>query len=454
MLTCKAVLAVVFAATCAVAENHGKEAKQAACMRRPTFPGKYGHEAIHNLTEYRTNLVERSAALELAPLVGSRRLLQDAAEDEALWLTDMAIEDELVLQWERDIHGDGPLGLLRQAEEAAAEAAAPPPSPETTSAKEPEQQQPALRVEAKQGEAEEKPELLPDDAAAEEEAGDQGGHPKGPSEGEDPIQWAFANSRGKTDEAAPLEALGTYVEPLDSRWNFMNPFLTCPPEGGANGPHGQLQRIGRAGDGGKWLCPLDWVRDEPECVVYSLGSSGDYTFEASMLKHTPCHVHTFECTHGGISLDRKRHTYHQVCLGRAPKGMATLRIFERFQTITERLGHPKIHIMKIDIEGWEHGLLMDWHKKDTFLPAVLLMEFHFFVADANNPTDPGARHPVSSMVMSASMMHLARLGYGTVAKEIDILAPDVEAEFTFLRVEDLQCRDRRTGDHGHAGMRD
>jgi hypothetical protein len=55
----------------------------------------------------------------------------------------------------------------------------------------------------------------------------------------------------------------------------MRAFLACPP--------GQpLKRYGGAGDGGKMLCDLAALR--APCVIYSLGSRGDYTFEQDALK--------------------------------------------------------------------------------------------------------------------------------------------------------------------------
>jgi hypothetical protein len=42
------------------------------------------------------------------------------------------------------------------------------------------------------------------------------------------------------------------------------------------------------GDGGKLLCSLSSLR--PPCVVYSLGSRMDFTFEEDVLRLTQCKV--------------------------------------------------------------------------------------------------------------------------------------------------------------------
>jgi hypothetical protein len=45
-----------------------------------------------------------------------------------------------------------------------------------------------------------------------------------------------------------------------------------------------LERIRSPGDGGKLLCRLAEL--EPPCIIYSLGSMMDFTFEEDILKNT------------------------------------------------------------------------------------------------------------------------------------------------------------------------
>jgi hypothetical protein len=61
------------------------------------------------------------------------------------------------------------------------------------------------------------------------------------------------------------------------RFDPMRPFLSCPP-------HQPLVRYGSEADGGKLLCDLSKLK--PPCLIYSLGSNGDYTFERDALKVT------------------------------------------------------------------------------------------------------------------------------------------------------------------------
>lgn len=67
------------------------------------------------------------------------------------------------------------------------------------------------------------------------------------------------------------------VEPAGfSRYDLFNPVVRCPG--------GPLQRMGSAADGGKLLCGLDGLRARKACVVFSIGSNGQYDFEQAFLK--------------------------------------------------------------------------------------------------------------------------------------------------------------------------
>lgn len=69
-------------------------------------------------------------------------------------------------------------------------------------------------------------------------------------------------------------------------------------------------------------------------------------------------MHTFDCTFNGSSI-HARHSYHQICLGRASreagaKGPAIFSADSRFMAysdITDMLNHSHVELLKIDIEG-------------------------------------------------------------------------------------------------------
>lgn len=143
-----------------------------------------------------------------------------------------------------------------------------------------------------------------------------------------------------------------------NRFDVGSPVINCP-YGGLEGQ--PPRRIGGDGDGGKFLC-MEGILSEPGCIVYSLGSNGQYQFEQAMLEarrgcpalgctwvqlgsvraialhraasspavslpssntqrastcvhvqSTVCKVYTFDCTYDGVSLDgNQRHFYHKL----------------------------------------------------------------------------------------------------------------------------------------------
>ena len=60
------------------------------------------------------------------------------------------------------------------------------------------------------------------------------------------------------------------------------------------------ERLGRAGDGGKWICNPETIRNglrnKDGCLVYSVGSNGDTSFETAIHEQLSkeCEIHTFD----------------------------------------------------------------------------------------------------------------------------------------------------------------
>jgi hypothetical protein len=146
-------------------------------------------------------------------------------------------------------------------------------------------------------------------------------------------------------------------------------------------------------------------------------------------------VHTFDCTVKGRVLDPARHTFHRICIGNSP-GSEDQK-FETFNSITRRLGHHKIALLKIDIEGWEFQAMGDLRETTQGLPEQIAIELHFAGGGqlANHLPAVAARN---QMQMSLLFMHMANLGYGIVSREdnpIDNIG--CCSEYTFLRVEQI-----------------
>eukprot|EP00808_Paulinella_micropora_P010207 g67526.t1 len=258
-----------------------------------------------------------------------------------------------------------------------------------------------------------------------------------------------------------------------SRFDRYPVTVSCPPDT-------TITRFGGQGDGGKRLCNL--TAREP-CLIFSLGSRLDFTFERDVLATTPCVVHTFDCTENGSSID-PRHHYHKWCLGsnstksklmqpdrptdswqalldklglRKEKAKLNYQDLEFYswQAILDKLGHTdaELHLLKVDIEGFEYQVLGELKESDL-LPTQLALEVHF-----SDKTVIG--HMVAAKLssqMSLLFFHLASLGYAIISREDNpFWNRGCCSEFSFLLVEDHRTHeDHRPHEehfHKYAGRR-
>eukprot|EP00877_Chromochloris_zofingiensis_P010958 jgi/Chrzof1/6115/Cz17g10100.t1 len=197
-------------------------------------------------------------------------------------------------------------------------------------------------------------------------------------------------------------------------WDPYPPHISCPPGR-------SLKRYGSTEDGGKWLCALEQMK--APCVIYSLGSNGQYDFELAMIQSTPCSVHTFDCTYNGTS-QHPRHVYHKLCIGNVPRPD-----YQSLKNVTRNLGHSRLELLKVDIEGWEYVAMSELSELDVHLPQQLSMEVH---------SGSFGDFQVTPTSLAVFFGHIANLGYGIVSKEDNPIAGSgCCSEFTFLRVQDL-----------------
>ncbi|KAJ3412639.1 hypothetical protein HDV05_000450 [Chytridiales sp. JEL 0842] len=133
-------------------------------------------------------------------------------------------------------------------------------------------------------------------------------------------------------------------------------------------------------DGPKWMCPELLEIDKPNdpCVIFSVGSNGDFQFEHAMKKFTEgkCKIYTFDCTG---SWSDPTTEFHPWCISdgnyKDEKG-------REYKTLTEMMklvGVTKIHLFKIDVEGFEYKALTALSKEPAHaLPKQMLLEVHFW----------------------------------------------------------------------------
>jgi hypothetical protein len=200
-------------------------------------------------------------------------------------------------------------------------------------------------------------------------------------------------------------------------------------------------RIGTWGDGGKWLC--DPEKLPTSTVVYSFGVGDEVSFDHEMAGTFGAEVHMFDPSpsvkrrygafESGKAQGRGRVFFHPLGLGpvSAEKGKEwTLTIegqscpAKGLVDIAKSLGHARVDILKIDIEGGEFAAL-EQILSDNLLATLqvqqLLIEFHLWAED--------------SFERFVRIVHrFAEQGFFLFRKELNPTDASRCAEFAFVRV--------------------
>jgi len=121
-----------------------------------------------------------------------------------------------------------------------------------------------------------------------------------------------------------------------------------------------------------------------DCIIYSVGSNGQFDFEQAIYERFRCEVHTFDCTVTPETVPSFVR-YHPICLG-APAADPASAKYLGWKQLVERLGHlgRKPLLVKMDIEGWEYPFFHEYFS-DQSIPRIsqLLIEMH----DRRSPND-------------------------------------------------------------------
>lgn len=208
-----------------------------------------------------------------------------------------------------------------------------------------------------------------------------------------------------------------------------------------------------AGDGGKWTCNVPELTHNNDCLVYSFGSAGDFSFEVGLLEllQGQCEIHTFDITNLEPIASYPPQYFHAIHKHMWGLGVydETIRLIERgvekdvqmksLQTIMRELGHQgrTLHILKIDIEGGEFGLLNNhtfWREFDQSGAKVeqLLFELHF-----EHNVGFGAEIMETGANIDQFFRSLTYEGFVLFHKEINMLAPSC-SEFSMWRLN-IDC---------------
>lgn len=144
-----------------------------------------------------------------------------------------------------------------------------------------------------------------------------------------------------------------YIRPYNQH-EFVHPAFNCPHD---------VERIGRIGDGGKWICGMtryEANNDRP-CLVYSFGVNDGSSFENALLNRTNCEIwgydYTVDAWDNQLHESYRPHTHIlRVGISGETNGTRTPPFYS-VRDLMRRNGHEYIDIMKMDIEGSEFDAL-------------------------------------------------------------------------------------------------
>uniref|UniRef100_A0A7E4VDM2 Methyltranfer_dom domain-containing protein n=1 Tax=Panagrellus redivivus TaxID=6233 RepID=A0A7E4VDM2_PANRE len=118
-----------------------------------------------------------------------------------------------------------------------------------------------------------------------------------------------------------------------------------------------LFRVGRIGDGGKWICGPQFIQNwDRKCVLYGFGINDDPSFEEEMTQITnkSCEIVAVDVNRNRQSVYRlNRIGAHYVETKLAPE---TTHNTTNVKDLMAKFNHTYIDILKMDIEGSEYPL--------------------------------------------------------------------------------------------------
>lgn len=215
--------------------------------------------------------------------------------------------------------------------------------------------------------------------------------------------------------------------------------------------HSELRRGKLLGDGGKFVCgdPAYFKKATDErCLVYSVGSAGDETFEHDIISNLGCEVHTFDptgnSTHFKHVLEGVGAHFHSIGVGGHTSTMANTVTGEAARIlpildIVKLLGHGRrdISMLKIDCEGCEYKAFdVLWHQVEAGLVSIgqIQIEMHGTNHDDINSFFEGSDR-AGYMVFHKERNHWGCKGYECVEFSL-IHRREAERMFRFTH-----CRD-------------
>jgi hypothetical protein len=197
------------------------------------------------------------------------------------------------------------------------------------------------------------------------------------------------------------------------------------------------ERIGTSGEGGKWMCDVEALRDKvDDCLIYSIGSNNDFSWESAVKARAPnCEIHVFDPTVINATNKPKNVFFHKWGLTHhksKKSDHATNPNLKSLAEISNLLGHNNktLDVFKIDCEGCEWDTHQMWFASGFHKIEEILVELHH----GTNKPSPNSR-------AKQFFTHLHESGYRIFHKEPNVHysgGSGLCVEFAFRRIDSEQ----------------
>ena len=181
--------------------------------------------------------------------------------------------------------------------------------------------------------------------------------------------------------------------------NNVEPSITCPQE----------ERIGAHGEGGKWMCNIEALKEKKDCLIYSVGSENDFAWEEEVKRRAPnCEIHVFDHTVANASNKPDDVFFHKWGLTeneshRNPNMKSLSEIIKALRHENRRLD-----VFKIDCEGCEWQTYKTWFTSGVQIVEILV------------ETHRGSESPKPVSNAKQFFAHLHNSGYRIFHKESNV----------------------------------
>jgi hypothetical protein len=200
------------------------------------------------------------------------------------------------------------------------------------------------------------------------------------------------------------------------------------------------QRLGQRGDGGKWVCDPHRLQkykggkdiDIP-CLVYSVGSCGDVSFEEAVKADigSHCEIHVFDMADYSAVVEKTGAIFHQWGVSdhtfKDTRGL----VYKSLQETVQELGHVgrTVDIFKTDCEGCEWDTYPAFFESGVELRQILI-ELH------STMEGKGIYNPMPLPQSVDFFDSMYRHGYVIFHKEVNIQHWEARQciEYAFLKL--------------------